>query len=465
VPYFVVSDFRGGMSRTRLDTTAPAGTLRLLRNAHISRGGEIEKRKAFLPWRNLPAGTVGLGAAAGVVYVFGSAADVAVPAPVVYQRLAPSDGSTVVQILDTKAVAGKLYVAALCSNGVVRHFYDGVQVTVFTGQAQAEAGRILLPFNSNVYAASGSVLHRSGTDTPTDWNTATPGAAFFDMSSQAQGSERLTGLAEYQTGMAVFSRRTTQIWLFSADPAQSAKQQTLRNIGCVSPSTCVSFAGTDVFFLGDSGARSLRARDITDSPAASDIGTPIDDLVVEWLRNATPAQLEVAHALIEPVDGRYWLVLGNVVYVFSYFASAKISAWSVYDLPGAPQATAAVDRAVYTRIGDTVFLYGGESGAAYDDSEAVAELPMLDGRQIATWKQWTDIDVAAEGSWRIYATNRAGDLAGEDLVGTVDGSTFAQLATPLLGEAPGLRLRFVSEGSGPARLGAVAAHYERFAGR
>ena len=40
--------------------TAPAGTLRLLQNADITQGGEIEKRAAFVYWCNAPAGSMGL---------------------------------------------------------------------------------------------------------------------------------------------------------------------------------------------------------------------------------------------------------------------------------------------------------------------------------------------------------------------------------------------------------------------
>jgi len=463
VPYFVVTDFKGGLNRNRMATTAAPGTLRTLRDAHINRGGEVEKRKAFTAWRNLPPNTVGLAAVGGVLYAFGTPVAPSMPAPVVYQRLVPSDGSSVTRILDAKTFAGSLYVTARCSNNAVRHFYDGVQINAWTGQIPAEHGWIVLPFNANVYVASGSTLYRSGTDTPTNWNISTTGAAFFDMSSQAQGSEALTGLAEYQSGMAIFSRRTTQIWAFSADPAASAKAQTLRNTGCVSPRTCTAYAGTDVFFLGDSGIRSLRARDITDSPSAADVGTPVDDLVGEWLRTASADDLEQAHAIIEPADGRYWLMLGGTAYVFSYFPASKISAWSTYTLPGVAVATVAVDRSVYQRVGDTVFLYGGDDGDTYDATEAVAELAFLDGRQIATWKRWGGIDVAAEGAWDAYVALQPSAPDVEDLIATLSGATFHQLDTPMLGEGPVAKLRFVSTGATAARLGAVAAHYERAA--
>lgn len=461
MPYFVVQDFKGGLNQNRIATTSTPGTLRTLRDAHINRGGEVEKRKAMVPRYSLPPGTIGLAAAGATVYVFGTPPDPGVPAPIVYQRLDPGGGVSVVEIMDVKAFGGLPYVAALCSDGAVRHFYNGTQVTVFTGQTGAEQARILLPFGGNMYGASGSVLHRSKNEDATDWNVASIGAAFFDMGTKTTGTEALTGLAEYQSNMAVFSRRTTQLWAFDPDPDASQRQQTLRNTGCVAPRTVVPFAGTDVFFLSDSGIRSLRARSGTDSPAASDVGTAIDDTVGEWLRTADALALRGAHAVSEPVDGRYWLVLGSTVYVFSYFMGAQISAWSTYSVPGPPVATISVERKVFVRVDDTIYLYGGDSGAEYDATSAIVETPYLDGRTIASWKRWGGLDIAAEGTWDVYVNTVPSDPTAEDLVGRLEGSTFSNLANPMLGTAAAVKLRFVSVGSGPAKLSSIVAHYER----
>jgi hypothetical protein len=461
VPYIHVADFKAGLSNQRLITTAAPATLRTLTNAHVNRGGEIQKRKAFASYAVLPAGTIGLAAIGGRLYVFGTPVDPGVPSSVTYQRLVPSGGVSVTRILDVKGSAGKLYVSALCSDDLVRHFYDGTQVTAFTGQTPAERGRILLPFGGNMYAASGRVLHRSKANLPADWVIGTGGSAFFDMSSQATGSEDLTGLSEYQSQVAVFSRRTTQIWSFDPDAAASAKLQTLRNTGCVAPLSVVPFGGGDVFFLSDAGVRSLRSRDITDSPVAADVGTPIDDAVVEWLRTATVLDMETAHAIIEPTDGRYWLVLGSTVYVFSYFPGSKISAWSTYTLPATPTATVAVDRQVFTRIGDAIYLMGGATGSEYDSTSAIVETPFLDARGIATWKEWLGIDIAAEGTWDVYAALNPSDPTVEDLIGQLSGSTFHQLDTAMLGASPHVKLRLVSVGSGAAKLGAITADFRR----
>jgi hypothetical protein len=58
--YYEIANFQTGMDLRKSALTAPAGTLRMLQNAHITQGGEIEKRPAFQFWCNAPAGALGI---------------------------------------------------------------------------------------------------------------------------------------------------------------------------------------------------------------------------------------------------------------------------------------------------------------------------------------------------------------------------------------------------------------------
>ena len=66
--YYEIANFQAGMDLRKSALTAPAGTLRLLQNAHITQGGEIEKRPAFTFWCNAPAGALGLASLNNQVY-------------------------------------------------------------------------------------------------------------------------------------------------------------------------------------------------------------------------------------------------------------------------------------------------------------------------------------------------------------------------------------------------------------
>ena len=67
--YYEIANFQAGMDLRKSALTAPAGTLRLLQNAHITQGGEIEKRSAFKFWCDAPAGSFGLISIDAQVYM------------------------------------------------------------------------------------------------------------------------------------------------------------------------------------------------------------------------------------------------------------------------------------------------------------------------------------------------------------------------------------------------------------
>lgn len=128
MPYQVVEDFRYGMDRRKERATATPGSLWTIKNAVINRGGEIERTKKWVPVYTLPAReTAGLATLRDTPYVFGSAASVAVPAGVTYQRLQHPDGTTALtKVLSLDRSKGKLYVIAQFADGTVHHYYDGV---------------------------------------------------------------------------------------------------------------------------------------------------------------------------------------------------------------------------------------------------------------------------------------------------------------------------------------------------
>lgn len=123
--YTYIKDFKNGVDRRRRQTTAHAGSLYELINAHLTRGGDIEKRKAFVSTYSLPSGTFGMAAIAGALYVFGSAADPGVPSGVTYQRLQAPSGSAMTGVVSVDTYNGKAYVVAEYADGNQYHFYDG----------------------------------------------------------------------------------------------------------------------------------------------------------------------------------------------------------------------------------------------------------------------------------------------------------------------------------------------------
>lgn len=173
MPYVLVEDFRGGLDRRRMNVTAPPGTLIELKNAHITRGGEIEKRPAFVEIVDLPSNTIGLAAAAGQIYTFGSAASSAVtfpantPTNLTYVQLQHPSGEALTNVHSVEFYNGKLYVAAQFADGRIYHYYDGTRITDwFDGRArntfQITAGSV------GGTAATASIQITGGTSNPGD---------------------------------------------------------------------------------------------------------------------------------------------------------------------------------------------------------------------------------------------------------------------------------------------------------
>ena len=684
MPYMVIQDFRDGLDSRKSILSAPAGSLQTCINAHITRGGEIEKRKAFVPQFILPPNTFGLKGSRGQLYVFGSAAPPAMPPGVNYQQLASPTSSQMIKLVQAENYGGRPYVVAEYDDGSIFHFYNGVRVTdldvvavgasdlssaaqrlatlvnadgryiatasnnsiiitaavpgvpftisglaynggavndqgvalgqlqpnisavapVFgtgsfdvtggndastnfissvvagateilganvlyatddettailiaaqinafgsgggTGYSAVGSGRTVViqaphigaaynglaisaavhgsmtvanfhaiaggvdpvvpvaqiynvvltgtmepsdeyvltiddslfnttvlasgypnsvrTYNEKMYATNTSLLQFSKINDPTLWQPAAvvpanTGAGNINMSNQDAGSEALVAIGIFQNQLAIFSRTNTQLWSVDSDPANNKLAQNMPNIGTMALNSVTAFGDTDLFFLSDTGIRSLKIRVYTSFAAVSDVGTAIDTLVVQDMQDNADGTVADACGVMEPREGRYFLALGNTIYVFSFFPSSKISAWSTYDLGFEVQHWTVIGQYLYARSGDEVFLYGGFNLATYDDCDVDVVLPFLDNGKPANTKTLTGIDFGIEGKWDIYAGTDPTKPDERDKLATVTRETYGMMAIPASGEGTHIGLRLTSSSPGYARLATATIHY------
>lgn len=335
-------------------------------------------------------------------------------------------------------------------------------------------GAFVKTIGSRMTSTSGSNAHGSGLSAPSKWTTDATGAFFIDMSTQAAGSENLTALATYQQYVAVFAERAIQLWTFASDPASNKIQQVLRNVGTASPRSVTDFGDADIFFLDESGLRSLRARDSSNAAATSDIGVPVDTLITTKLRSLTTDQRAKIIGLIEPSDGRFWLCMLDEIYVFSYFPGSKVSAWTSYApawYNAGTRTTFSVDdacvfgRKVYLRSGDNIFVYGGTgSTPTYDATEAEAWTPYFDAGTPTTKKSLEGVDAAVSGVWEVRVAMEPADLDASDKVAVVSETTYTNERIGAQGASTHFSLRFKTTGSTAARLGAAVVTFSPVAG-
>lgn len=690
-----VKEFTGGLDTRRLPETTPAGVMIRAKDGHVTRGGEFEKRAAFVPTFSLPAGTIGLAHTRTGLVVFGHTASPTMPSGVAYQRLQHPDGVTALASVPSYDLYdGKVYAVGVFEDGSIHHFYDGVRVEDwFDGRARASfrvLGGVALPsvpavaatgsftvtggtsgagnqianitvggvaiiaspvahtgdntttatavaaainsFNSTpeytatstgaqvtiiaavagatpngltvlptvggnatvggivnmtggadatpavtsslaallvdgvaaigsavswtgtvegtaadiaaainsfasspeytatavgdrvniiaatagsaangrvvtltvadglslstvntsladgadtadaftpgtfvrtvkskMYAVSSSLFHFSGIQAPTQWTTDAPGAGFVNMATQNSGSEELTAVARYQNLVAIFSPEVVQVWFVDPDPNLNTQSQVLSNTGTSCPQSVTQFGDSDVFYLDESGLRSLRARDSSNAAATTDIGVPIDDLIAAKLASLTLDERQQVVGLINPIDKRFWLVMKDEIFVFSFYQSARVSAWTTYELAAqtgdvktlfeAQQAVVWNGR-VYLRGSDTIYAYGGTGTTiTYDDTEAEAWLPYLDANRPTAAKDWEGIDAALTGLWEVRAATQPTDLDVDEVIARIYQTTYNLHRVSYNHSSSHLSLRLTSKGEGPAILSALAVHF------
>jgi len=134
VPYTQVKSFERGVDTRKLIDTTEAGALLDARDCHITLGGELEKRAAFVVTDTLPSSTVGLWVTEGRVYhTWGDAATppTGLPAGTVYHSIPePIHGTALVRILSVEEFSGSLYVIAQYADGDIVHWWKDVAVTI-----------------------------------------------------------------------------------------------------------------------------------------------------------------------------------------------------------------------------------------------------------------------------------------------------------------------------------------------
>jgi hypothetical protein len=576
--YLVIEDFRGGVDRRRPIYASKPGTLWSCSNAHISMGGDIDVRKAFVDRGSFSAQTFGLVAVGSARYTFGSsaAAAVTVPSGVTYQQLV-YNGGAMTRFIDHDLFDGRIYVIAEFGDGSVQHFYDGVLVadwndgivrasmnnlagmatalaalinasanysataagnvitvtaaatnlafTVLTlaenggahddetltyvtttpaGVGVSQVGTLTLggtfdpgdrfgvalstgsptpvaeyfgnygkPFGNatcvkthkrKVYAGAGSLLFFCGVNEPLGWNEEEDaGAGFIPAANHVGGSEVIASLEVYQGRLSVFSRSAVQLWTMQADDALNNPDQFLLNTGTRAPRSTLEFAGNDVFYLDDMGVRSLRARDASNNAFASGVGAAINPVVRDWMRDgASQAQTEGAVAVVEPVEGRFWLAIGTRVFVYSFFPDTGIAAWTWYDLDFTITDIARSSGQVWARGDDnTLYLYGGSSGEQYDVELAVdVQIPFTTAQKAGTFKQFLGMDMAALGEWSCEWLLDPNELASNCQMGSYDGVTFPKPNWAGQAKSTHIAPHMTFEGEGPASISQIALYYE-----
>lgn len=325
----------------------------MLNNAYITAGRVIRKRPCLRQIARLEAGTIGLRAAGGVLNTFYSQGSIthANTLFVAHKAVHP----TTAALNPTVAHYGEnfnnfLYAAVEYTDGSVKHHYfDGASPgATHIADVNCPNTKSVAKLQEKIYAIKNSEVGYCKTADPRDW-TAASDAGTLAAGTNAAGSDTVVSIAEFRKMLAVFFSDSTQVWAVDADPTLNAINSTANGIGTVHAKTPVTLSG-ELIFLGKAGFRSLSTIALTNNLQENDIGSAIDKLRPELVDSDDPI------GVYYPALGQLWVINRTRVYVYSFSRSAKLSAWSTFDIPFIADAAAVLANDLYIRSGDLVYI-------------------------------------------------------------------------------------------------------------
>lgn len=387
--------FDGGLDVRRGASTSDANRLRVLRNAYITTGKQVQKRPCLSRVATLEPGTKGLRAAAGKLNTFYESGAI-VHANTLFKANKcphPTTPQLVSRVHFADMFLGYLYASVEYVDGSVWHHYlDGTPAS-HIADANCPQSKGVVKATNKIYAINGETVRFCAAGAARDWTTPSD-AGFLPVGRYQTGSSECLALGTFQRQLASFFIDGTQLWNIDEDPANNSLNKQVFGVGTQYPASPASFA-TDVFFLSDIGFRSITvSTTIQDNFQDVDIGSPIDALVTPDL----PTSSNVAAGYV-PGFGQYWCFIGDTAWVYTFSRVAKISCWSEYVFPVTVDAHAALNNRLYVRSGDEVFEV--TRGVFTDNGEPVpvtVQLPYVDAKDPGNLKQFWGADFVGVGT-------------------------------------------------------------------
>lgn len=366
----------------------------------------------------------------------------------------------------------------------VESTYKGETRTTYLEGLSSAMPLTVLTFRNKIYAPTGNLVYFSGVvfdlndvpePDPTVWINDPDGtpkkefAGFINLGTQASRTSEVIGMGIYQSRLAFFTEDLISIWNIDIDPNNNTPYQTLLNVGAVATDGIIEFGDLDVFFLSDSGVRSLRARDSSNLASASDVGVPIDKQLVDFVRANRVAAIN-AKAVIEPEDSRYLLAIGNQVFVYSNFPGSNVRSWSTYELDSEVQEWAIASGRLYARLKgdddqDWLVEYGGATGDVYGEYETEVQTPFLSANNPATRKLFKSLDVGCDGIWELDYCIEPTDVEWSLSDNLVDNTFGSVGAINITGDSTHIAMRLRTSEAQAARLGSLIIHFDEIEAR
>ncbi|MCZ4065456.1 hypothetical protein NB636_02045 [Oxalobacter aliiformigenes] len=461
-----------GIDHRKGAAVSDANRLVEMKNAHVTTGLATEKRPGLKKVATLEAGTKGLFPAFGKLHTFYGGDGTITHADELFEahklvcaeEVTDDENSETSYAAVHKAVTsihyvdvfnGYLYVAAEHGEEGFHHYLSGEEITQIT-DSQCPHTAAVLKAASKMFAVSpdGQTVRFSKTGDPTDWS-AEEDAGFLPTGLNSRGAREAKALGIYQSNLVVLSRDGAQVWAIDPDPTAMSMTELVENVGSSFPQSLATVSG-DLYFLSDYGFRSITTMQLVSKLSDVDIGSPIDDLVRPAIRNRT----DMPKATYFYGTGKYMCAIDKQVFVYSVSRTAKIAAWSRYELPVGVDAWAELEGELYLRSGNDVYLLD-EDGYTDDgqEYEVLIQIPWMNFKSPGVLKHMYGIDLAMEGECYVSVgmdARHSGSFTDEV---RIVGNTYGGGLIPLECCGTEFSFRFRNVTDQPFRLDALTVYY------
>lgn len=444
-------DLRKGAS------VSDANRLREMKNAYVTTGLATQKRPGLTLVQNLEPGTKGLFAAFGKLHTFYSQGSVVHANTLFQANFVPFlDGSkSVTDVPYVDVFNGYLYAAIEYDQGFIEHHYLDGSATSRVTDSNCPKSAGVIKTASKIFAVNGDTVRYSKTGDPRDWSSAND-AGFLPTGLNSRGDRAANALGIYQGNLVVLSKDGAQVWQADPDPAAMRLLDIVENVGTSFPRSVASVAG-DLFFLSDYGFRSITTLQLTSNLADVDVGSPIDTLV----RPYTLAGGISPKAFYFYGTGQYICAIGAELFVYSISRTAKIAAWSRYELPNPVDAFAELGQTLYIRSSDQVYKLDPEVNADQGQAfEVVLQLPYMDLKSPGQLKRLYGADVVIDGRCEFSVGFDVRDPAAFTDPVTLRGNTRPAGMVPVECCGTEFSLKFRNFDDKPFRLDSVTLYYD-----
>lgn len=383
MPAISYADWSGGLDLRLPLGIQDANKLYRLQNAYITAGKKIAKRPGLKKINVGLINTVGLKAIDGRLKVFTFAgAGISVPflplVDVIELSNYPTGVHTLRDVVWADQFQGFPYVVGKYTDNLSgslldfkyrHHYIDGSPSTLVT-DTNCPHGSSVTKAASRIFGIGGEVVRFSAVGAARDWTTAAD-AGFLSSGLQQDTKAGCTAVGTFDDALVVLFSDGLQIWDVTQDPSANQIRRKLYGAGTTHPTSLAAFY-RDLVFASPYGLRSIAVQENVDRLDETDIGVPIDALVIPAQRTHETASPQAVRAIWLQQFGQYWVMYDaggyTRAFVYSFSKSSKLMCWSEYVFPVLLTGVAAIGGKVYARTNES--LYEMDASTYVDDDTA-----------------------------------------------------------------------------------------------